>query len=104
MTQNTGRPRGSRNLLTRKFIGALVEEFEAHGAEALKIVRIEQPDVFLKLCASVIPREIDVTSSVASLDDVELDSMIEAMRVRLLEQAAPPMIEARPVEVSDVEH
>ena len=101
---HTGRPKGTRNKLTREFIAALAKEFEEHGEGAIRIVRIEDPATFLKLIASLTPKEVDV-SVAAGLDDSELESMIEALRAKVLEQAAPPlMIEAKPIKVSDERH
>ena len=88
-----GRPRGSRNRLTKDFIEALAKEFAEHGESAIRIVRVESPDVFLKLVASIIPKEL-----AADLAEDEIDSMVEMLQSKLLEQSAPPMIEARPIE------
>ena len=98
---HSGRPRGTRNVLTRDFIAALAKEFEEHGEAALKIVRIESPETFLKLIASLVPRELDISSRVSTLDDEELEIMIENLRTKLLQQSAPAMIEAKAIEVKD---
>jgi hypothetical protein len=102
MTINKGgRPIGSRNLLQRAFIAALVKEFNEHGDAAIRIVRIEEPATFLKLCASVIPRELDV-SIVASMADDELENVLET--IKRLQQGAPPMLELQAIEESDERH
>ena len=64
---NSGRPRGSRNKLTSKFIKALLDDFASHGTEALKIVRLEQPLEYLKLIGSLVPREVDPDASPVTL-------------------------------------
>jgi hypothetical protein len=46
---NSGRRKGSRNKLSGDFIGALADEFAEHGAEAIRIVRVERPHEFLKI-------------------------------------------------------
>lgn len=45
-----GRPKGSSNRVSRKFVAAVIREWEAHGDEALKIMRIEEPTRFVLLC------------------------------------------------------
>jgi hypothetical protein len=49
--------KGSRNLLSKAFIDALAKEFQEHGAEAIRIVRVERPHEFLKVVASLLPKE-----------------------------------------------
>lgn len=53
-----GRPAGSRNRLGEDFVSALHEDFKTHGQEAVETVRKERPDVYLKVIATVIPKEI----------------------------------------------
>jgi len=52
-----GRVKGSRNKLSMTFVEALAKEFEEHGAEAIRIMRMENPSDFLKIIAAVIPKE-----------------------------------------------
>ncbi len=52
-----GRVKGSRNKLSMAFVEALAKEFDEHGAEAIRIMRIENPSDFLKVIAAVIPKE-----------------------------------------------
>jgi hypothetical protein len=81
---NGGRPRGSRNRLTGDFIGALAEEFAAHGAEAIKIVRIERPAEFLKIVASLMPKELEILDSrLKDISDDELNFFIEFAKRQL---------------------
>jgi hypothetical protein len=81
---STGRPKGSRNRLSGDFIKALADEFEAHGAEAIRICRIEEPATFLKIVASLMPKEIDITTTaIQEIDDSELDRLIEYAREQL---------------------
>ena len=79
-----GRPRGSRNKFCREFIEALQRDFQEHGADAIKIVRIEDPSTYLRVCASLMPRELTVETVAADLGDDELDNVIERLRNELL--------------------
>ena len=82
---NPGRPRGSRNKLTGKFIEALCADFEQHGEEAIKICRLEEPAMYLRIVASLLPRELDISDSrLKDIDDNELDALIELVRSRVV--------------------
>jgi hypothetical protein len=83
-----GRPVGSRNLLQRRFIEALAKDFDEHGEGIIRVVRIEKPDVYLRLIASVLPKEFafEYATAERSLDDEALDELIVSMRRRLEEQ------------------
>lgn len=64
-----GRPKGSRNKLGEDFIRALHEDFSEHGAAAIQAVRAEKPDAYLKVIASLLPRELKVTTETEMTDD-----------------------------------
>jgi hypothetical protein len=53
-----GRTPGARNKFGLAFIEAIRRQFDEGGEEALRILRIEDPGAFLKVCASVIPHEL----------------------------------------------
>jgi len=55
-----GRPKGPRNKLGEAFLEALHEDFTEHGAAAIEQTRIEKPDAYLKVIASILPRELEV--------------------------------------------
>lgn len=62
LTGNTGggRPKGARAKLGEAFIEAMRSDFEQHGAAAIAKVRDEKPDQYLKVIASILPKEIDL--------------------------------------------
>ncbi len=79
-----GRPKGSRNKLSTAFVDALAREFEEHGEEAIRIVRVERPHEFLKVVASLMPKEFEITDSrLKEIPDHELDAFIEFARRNL---------------------
>ena len=53
-----GRPKGSRNALGEAFVAAMHEDFQEHGAEVIEKVRTERPYDYLKVIATIIPKEI----------------------------------------------
>jgi len=52
-----GRPKGSRNKLGEDFIADLQAHWEQHGAEAIDKVFQTRPDIYLKVVASILPKE-----------------------------------------------
>jgi len=76
-----GRPLASRNKLQGDFLKALAADFAEHGAGVIKIARIEKPIEYLKVIASVLPKEIVVEQSVlADLSDEELANHIALLQ------------------------
>lgn len=81
---NPGRVRGSRNKLGEDFIHALAADFEANGTEVIEKVRAEDPTQYLKVIASVIPKEVHHTvEDYDSLSDEELEQQFIAEAGRL---------------------
>ena len=53
-----GRRKGTKHKLSENFIKVLAANFKEHGAAVVDAVRIEKPDVYLKIMASLVPREL----------------------------------------------
>lgn len=83
---NPGRSKGSRNKLGEDFIAALHEDFQEHGVAAIVAVRQEKPDAYIKVIASILPRELKVTTE----NDLTDDQLIE--RIRQLDAAIRPFL------------
>jgi hypothetical protein len=78
---NPGKPAGARNRLQASFVDAMQKEFDAHGADIIKIVRTEKPTEFLKILAGILPKEMLLTGDVVEdLSDDELKDAIAALR------------------------
>ena len=58
-----GREKGSKNHITKAFLEALTEDFLAHGKDVIERVRDERPEVYLKLVALLVPKDLDVKHS-----------------------------------------
>ena len=80
-----GRPKGSRNKLTEDFLKALSDDFSANGADAITACRTEKPDVYLKVIAAVIPKDINVKHSLVE----ELEAMSDEELHERLRQLKP---------------
>jgi hypothetical protein len=48
---NGGRPKGSRNALSERFVGDLYADWSKHGTEVLRIVRAIDPVAYAKIVA-----------------------------------------------------
>ena len=81
--------RGSRNRLSEEVICALLRDFQQHGQKAIAKVRRDQPGVYLKVLALLIPREHKVEQSnvIKNLSDQELEDMVEYLKTSLEAQA-----------------
>jgi hypothetical protein len=53
-----GRPKGTRDKLSRRFIEALAKDFDEHGEEVIQFVRERDPVSYMKVVASLVPKEI----------------------------------------------
>jgi hypothetical protein len=83
-----GRPKGSRNKLGEDFLSALQKDFEEHGSATIKTVREERPHEYLKVVASILPKELNVnTRVVEEMSDDELAAGIAALQSVLAAQA-----------------
>src|SRR5216684_5269285 len=92
------RPRGAKNRLHRAFVEALHADFKEHGAAAIRICRMENPTNYLRVIASILPRELTIETAAADLTDDELEAMIQRLKTEMLEPLMPEplLIEARP--------
>jgi hypothetical protein len=63
-----GRPKGSRHKLDELFVKALYEDFKTGGVTAIQKCREEKPDVYLKVVASVVPKQVDVKADQSLTD------------------------------------
>ena len=108
---HTGRPKGSRN----KLAGRVFEDIFAHwcepvapgssvckGQEALQALHARSPGEYLRLTASVLPKEFVFENAAGELEDDQIDELILKLRQRVLEaRAAPPTLLASPVETDN---
>jgi hypothetical protein len=79
-----GRPAGARNKLQTKFLQALADDFEKHGADAIKLARIEDPIRYVSIIAGLLPREFAVTENhLGDLSDEEVHALLARIRETL---------------------
>lgn len=76
---NPGRPKGSRNKLGEAFLAALHEDFQQNGKAAIEVCRAEKPDAYLKVIASILPKQAEITvNEYERMDDKQLRSALGA--------------------------
>src|SRR5262245_21425196 len=79
----------TRHLLNQEFMQALLLNFRHQGKKAIEKVARNQPGVYLKIVALLVPREMKVEHSggVKAMSDEEIEQAIEAIQT-MLEQRA----------------
>ena len=68
-----GRPKGARHKLGTAFLEAMLSDFTKHGEQVIENVRAEKPDQYLKVVASILPKEIELgEDTIGSIADTIL--------------------------------
>lgn len=75
---NAGKPKGSRHALGEAFIKALHDDFQEHGVATIEKVRAEKPDAYVKVIASLLPKEFKIETT-SDLTDEQLDARIRTL-------------------------
>ena len=85
---NPGRPKGTKNKFSERFVKKLYLDFKEHGEEAIRKVRDEKPDAYLKVIASILPKDVNLNVDDASaLSDEQLIA-----RIRRLDSVIRPFL------------
>jgi len=80
-----GRRKGTRDRISTALLEAIAKDFEEHGYEAVRIARVERPVEYLRVVASLLPKEFEITDNrLKDIPDDELDAFIELARQRRL--------------------
>ena len=78
-----GRRKGTRDRISTALLEAIAADFEEFGADAVKIARVERPVEYLRVVASLLPKEFEITDNrLKDIPDDELDAFIELARQR----------------------
>lgn len=81
---NPGRPKGSRNKLGEAFVQALHDDFQQHGVKTIETVRTERPHEYLKVVASLLPKQVEIKEDAfGDLTDDQLAAIIAAVGATL---------------------
>lgn len=87
----SGRPKGARSRLGEAFLEAMHADFEEHGTTVIAKVRDEKPDQYLKVIASILPKDLNV--NINNMDDLTDDQLIQ--RIRQLDSAIRPFLDTQ---------
>src|SRR6516165_8218140 len=84
-----GRPQGSRNKLTEEFTHSLCKAWLIYGEAALQTVAMTQPVEFIRVVASLMPRDVEVTIAHVKAERMSDDQLLEiAMQHKQIEAKA----------------
>jgi hypothetical protein len=88
-----GSPEATRRAFNRRFLLDLAEDWQQHGREVFKRVRRESPAAYLKVCAMLVPRELQVEHSggVKDMTDEQLERGIALIKEMLAQREAGPL-------------
>jgi hypothetical protein len=80
----------TRRSFNRDFLLALAADFKKHGAAAIEKVRKQQPAAYMKICALLVPRELQVEHSggVKAMTDEEIERAIEMIEALIAQRDA----------------
>jgi hypothetical protein len=92
------RPCATRRSFNKDFLLALAADFKKHGAAAIEKVRKTQPAAYMKICALLVPREMQIEHSgtIKQMSDEQIEQAIAAIQAMLDARAgaAAQVIEA----------
>ena len=83
-----GKPAGARNRLQGDFMRELCEDFSQNGRAAIIACRTEKPDVYVKVIASLMPKELEIKRPLEELSEDELIAGVDALRSFLTSKGA----------------
>lgn len=63
-----GRPPGSRHGLAEAFVSDLQDDWKQHGKDVIAVVRATEPATYMKVVASVIPKDVTLTPGAGLVD------------------------------------
>ena len=83
VTNPGGKPVGSKNRISAKFLADLAEDYEQYGVAVIVRVREESPATYIKIIASLIPQQVEVVRPFDGVSDEDLVQSIAFIRAQL---------------------
>ena len=72
-----GRPKGARSKFAEEFLKDLLADWQEHGAEAIRETRLTKPEMYLRVAASVVPKDHNINlTDERGLDDYSLAELL----------------------------
>jgi hypothetical protein len=75
-----GKPVGTRNAIQGSFLKKLQEDFDKFGALAIRQCRKKDPTGYVRVVASLMPKELEIKSPLDHLSDEQLSAAIAALQ------------------------
>jgi hypothetical protein len=74
-----GRPVAARTRLTARFLNDLADDYETDGKAAIRALRTDRPDAYIKVIASLCPKEIELKRPLEEMAENELLTALSAL-------------------------
>lgn len=81
-----GKPVKARNRINARFLNDLLKEWDKSGAKALHECATDDPATFIRVVASLQPKEFEITKPLDEVTDEQLDAAIITIRAILAAQ------------------
>ena len=95
-----GKPVASRNRLQGDFLRDLANDFELHGKKAIIECRETKPEIYIKVIASLMPKELEITRPLDGLNEEELIAAVAALQSFVNSQSIGSGISVAPISQS----
>lgn len=64
-----GRPKGSRSKFAETFLKDFLADWEVGGPSAIEACRLEDPSAYLRVAASILPKELNIKEGESALEE-----------------------------------
>lgn len=86
-----GRPVGTRSRLGAMFLTDILRDWEEHGVAAITAFRTERPHEYVKVVASLLPRELNVkVNELDEFSDEQITEQLSSLVAQLAAAGADP--------------
>jgi hypothetical protein len=79
-----GQPTKARARIQSSFLNALADDFDKHGRGAIEYCRRNDPTAYVKVCASLMPKEFKQVSPLEEMTEAELVAAVEHIRSKII--------------------
>ena len=87
----------TRRSFNKDFLLALAADFKKHGAAAIEKVRKQQPAAYMKICALLVPRDMQIEHSggVKAMSDEQLERALAAVESLMIQRGLLKQVEGK---------
>jgi hypothetical protein len=84
-----GRKKGARDRLQTGFLEDLAADWEKHGLEAIRMMRVERPADYVRCIAGLMPKSVSLSTeqAISEMTDEQLAETLMAVRNNLATEA-----------------